>query len=192
MHSNICPVCAKPIQSEHAGDCRECRDRNNHFSFVRPAGVYEGALKEMIHYMKFNNKKGAARMLASFMQEKLDPGVFEGVDMLVPAPLSKRSMAERGYNQTENVAVYISKAVKIPVVKAVVKVKDTPPQNKLDRKERMKNLKGAFEVKADVAGKRIVVVDDVFTTGSTINEIAKALIEAGAEEVRGITAARSI
>ena len=192
LPANVCPACAKPLQSEHTSGCRECRERKNQFSYVKPAGVYEGALKEMIHYMKFNDKKGAAKLLASFMLERIGREIFAGADMLVPAPLSKSSYEERGYNQTESVAGFLSKATGIPVVNAVLKVKDTLPQNKLDRKERMKNLKGAFEVSADVMGKTVIIVDDVFTTGATVNEMAKILIKAGAVEVRGITAARSV
>ncbi len=187
-----CPVCAKPIHSEHADGCRECGERKNHFSYIKPAGVYEGALKEIIHYMKFNNKKGLAKVAAGFMVERISPDVFKGADMLVPAPLSREALDGRGYNQTENVAYFISKQTGIPLVNAVKKIKETAPQNTLDRKERMRNLKGAFETAVDVAGKTVIIVDDVFTTGATVNEIAKALVNSGAAEVRAVVIARSV
>jgi len=192
LPQRICPVCAKPIQSEHADGCMECKERGNEFSYVLAAGIYEGALKEMIHYMKFNNKKSAAKIAAGFIMERVDFKIFAGADMIVAAPLSRDSIAARGYNQTYEVAKLLSEKTGIPIVRNVKKIKETPPQNKLDRKERLKNLKGAFEVKENLAGKTIVVVDDVFTTGATINEIAKTLKKSFAKEVRGLVIARSI
>jgi ComF family protein len=192
LPQRICPACAKPIQSEHADGCRECKERGNEFSYVLAAGVYEGALKEMIHYMKFNNKKSAAKVAAGLIMERVDHKIFTGADMIVPAPLSRGSAAERGYNQTYEVAKVLSAQTGIPLAQSVRKIRETLPQNKLDRKERLKNLKGAFEVKDDVSGKTVVVVDDVFTTGATINEIARTLKKASAKEVRGLVIARSI
>jgi ComF family protein len=192
LPENICPACAKPIHSGHADGCRECRERGNEFSYVLAAGVFEGALKEMIHYMKFNNKKSAARVAAGLIMERVDLKVFTGADMIVPAPLSAASAAARGYNQTYEVAKYLSKKTGIELAQSVRKIKETPAQNTLDRKERLKNLKGAFEVKGHVEGKTVIVVDDVFTTGATINEIAGTLKKASAKEVRGLVIARSI
>lgn len=192
MPELICPVCAKPIHSQHADGCRECRERGNEFSYVLSAGVYEGALKEMIHYMKFNNKKSAAKVAAGFILERVDLRIFAGADMIVPAPLSRKSAADRGYNQTYEVAKFLSEKTGVPMFQKVRKIKETLPQNKLDRKERLKNLKGAFETTDDVAGKVIIVVDDVFTTGATINEIARTLKAMLAKEVRGLVISRSI
>ncbi len=192
LQDRICPACAKPIQSEHADGCRECRERGNEFSYVLAAGVFEGALKEMIHYMKFNNKKSAAKVAAGLIMERVDLKIFIGADMIVPAPLSSASSTARGYNQTYEVAKYLSEKTGIPLMQSVRKIKETPAQNTLDRKERLKNLKGAFETKGAVEGKTIIVVDDVFTTGATINEIARTLKKASAMEVRGLVIARSI
>jgi ComF family protein len=193
LPERVCPVCAKPINSKHADGCRECRERRNNFSYVRPAGIYEGALKEIIHYMKFNKKKRLARVLSGFMLERVNDDIFKNVDYMVAVPSGKASMSERGYDQTGIMAGYLSKARNIPVLKkAVKKRRETPAQNTLGRKERMRNLKGAFSANMDLTGKIVLVVDDVFTTGATINEVARALKEAGAKEVRGITAARSV
>jgi ComF family protein len=187
-----CRRCEKPLQSDNADGCRECKERDNYFSYMRSAGVYKGGLKELIHYMKFNNKKSVAKVAARLMIERITPEVFADIDYIVPAPMSRGSFAERGYNQTAVVAGYISKAKAIPVKNAVIKIRDTPPQNSLDRHDRLKNLKGAFKVDGYVRDKRFLIVDDVFTTGSTVNEAAKVLIEAGAMEVRGAVIARSI
>lgn len=187
-----CPACAKPIQSQHADGCRDCRERGNEFSYVLAAGIYEGALKEMIHYMKFNNKKSAAKVAAGFIMERVDYKIFAGADMIVPAPLSRGSESFRGYNQTYEVARYLSLKTGIPLVQNVKKVKETPAQNTLDRNERLKNLKGAFEAGKGAKGKTIIVVDDVFTTGATMNEIARVFNRSLAKEVRGLVIARSV
>ena len=192
LPDSVCPACAKPIHSGHADGCRECRERGNEFTYVLAAGVFEGALKEMIHYMKFNNKKSAAKVAAGLIMERVDLKIFIGADMIVPAPLSSASAAARGYNQTYEVAKYLAEKTGIPLVQSVRKVKETPAQNTLDRKDRLKNLKGAFEAKGAVEGKTVIVVDDVFTTGATINEIARTLKKASAAEVRGLVIARSI
>ena len=189
---NRCPRCAKPLASAHAAGCRECAERKNFFSRVEPAAVYEGSLRQLIRGMKFHYKSSAAGILAGLIMERVDPGIFEGAHMIVPAPLSKRSARERGFNQTRLLARAISKSTGIPVVMALTKIKETPPQNSLDRKQRMKNLLGAFKAICNVEGKTVIIVDDVFTTGATINEAAKTLMQAGAAEVRGITAARSV
>ncbi|MCE5300078.1 MAG: ComF family protein [Spirochaetia bacterium] len=192
IDSSSCPVCAKLIHSEHADGCSECRRRGNKFSYIRAAAQYNGAMRELIRYTKFYNKASLAGLLAGLILERVEPGIFEGIDIIVAVPLSKRSLSERGYNQTRNVAKYLSKASGIPLTEAVRKVRDTPAQNRLDREERRKNLKGAFEVSGNVDGKRVLIVDDVFTTGSTINEMASVLTAAGAIEARGVVVARSV
>ena len=90
------------------------------------------------------------------------------------------------------VAKILADKYNIAFVEAVKKVKETTPQNKLERKDRLKNLKGAFEADYVIAGKKVLVVDDVYTTGATMNEMAKALKTAGAVEVRGVVVARSV
>jgi competence protein ComFC len=159
---------------------------------VAAAGVYSGALKELIHLMKFYERKKTAKLLAEFILENVMDCAVKWADVIVPVPLSKNVLAERGYNQTALVAKYLADKYNITLVEAVKKVKETTPQNKLERKDRLKNLKGAFESDSSVAGKKVLVVDDVYTTGATMNEMAKTLRTAGAVEVRGIVVARSV
>ena len=161
---------------------------------MTPAGVYDGALKGMIHQLKFYNKKKLAAMLAGFIAENVCDSAIKWADTLVPVPLSKNVLAQRGYNQTALIARTLPKKHSIGFSGAVIKTRETEPQNKLDRKERLKNLRGAYKTKEDaqVAGKKVLVVDDVYTTGATMNEMARALLSAGAAEVRGIMAARSV
>jgi len=191
-----CEICQKPLDTGATLTCRECRDRKNYFSYTMAAGAYQGALKEMIHFYKFNKKKRLYKMLSEIMLDNIHHEVFEGIDIIVPAPLSRKSLEEREYNQTELIASYLSYKLGIPAANLVIKTKETERQSSLEREKRLTNLKGAFDIKKEfidkVEGRNILVVDDVYTTGSTINEIARTLVLAGAEEVRAVTVARAV
>lgn len=188
----VCKICMKPMNAEFMTLCRECEYEKRHFTYIAAAGVYSGALKEMIHLAKFYGRESAARVLADFINENIMETAVKWADVLVPVPLGPRAKAERGYNQSALVAALLAGRHGVACAEAVSKMKDTPPQNKLERKDRLKNLRRVFKVELPVNGKKVLVVDDVYTTGATMNEMAKALKAAGAVEVRGIVAARSI
>jgi ComF family protein len=188
----VCKTCMKPMNAEFMTECRDCQEGKKHFTHVAAAGVYSGALKELIHLTKFYERKKIAKLLADFIFDYVMDTAIKWADVLVPVPLSKKAMSERGYNQTALVAAELSKRTGVQYADAVIKVRETEPQNKLERKDRLKNLKDAFKVQLPVNGKKVLVVDDVYTTGATMNEMAKTLIAAGAKEVRGIVAARSV
>lgn len=117
------------------------------------------------------------------------------VDVLVPVPLHIRRLRERGYNQALILVRELNKRTGIPYQeRALVKIKDTPMQTSLKKRERGKNLKGVFEVKDPEAiqGKAVVLVDDVYTTGATVNECARTLLKAGAKQVAALTVARAL
>jgi competence protein ComFC len=192
LDGHLCAVCFKPLNAEYLTTCRECSTEERLFKNVAPAGVYDGALKGMIHHLKFYNKKKLASVLAEFIVENVCGSAIKWADVIVPVPLSRNVLAQRGYNQTALIAQDLAKKYSVEFSEAVLKTKETEPQNKLDRKERLKNLKGVFLVSLPVAGKKVLVVDDVYTTGATMNEMARVLLGAGAMEVRGIMAARSV
>jgi competence protein ComFC len=183
LEGNLCVVCMKPLQADYLNKCRECEGQKRYFACVAPAGVYDGALKGMIHQLKFYNKKKLAKVLADFMLDNIMDTAVKWADVLVPVPLSKKVMAERGYNQTALVAKILAGRFGKEMSGAVIKIRETEPQNKLEREQRLKNLKGAFEAKEGVCvtGRKVLVVDDVYTTGATMNEMAKILIKAGAK-----------
>ena len=111
---------------------------------------------------------------------------------MVPVPLTKKGLRERGFNQTLLVSRLLSKELKIPLyIDMLFKRKDTPPQIGLNAKERMKNIKAAFEVNGKINNLKLLLFDDVMTTGATVRECSKTLIKAGAKEVIVITLARS-
>ena len=188
----VCKTCMKPMNADFMTECSECAEGKRHFVHVSAAGVYSGALKELIHLTKFYERKKIAKLLADFIFENVMDTAIKWADVIVPVPLSKGSLSERGYNQTALVALELSKRTGVQYLDAVKKVRETEPQNKLERKDRLKNLKDAFKAELPVNGKKVLVVDDVYTTGATMNEMAKTLLAAGAKEVRGIVVARSV
>jgi ComF family protein len=188
----VCKTCMKPMNAEFMTECRECEEGRRYFTNIAAAGVYSGALKELIHLTKFYDRKKTAKLLADFIFENVMDAAVKWAGVIVPVPLSKSALSERGYNQTALVAQILAERAGVRYTEAVKKVRETEPQNKLERKDRLKNLKGAFEASAGVAGMKVLVVDDVYTTGATMNEMAKTLLAAGAAEVRGIVVARSV
>ncbi len=173
--------------------CYECRKRDWPFVLARAAGPYEGILKFAIHSFKYAGRRSLAGLLAGLMAEvgRLEP-LYAEVDLAVPVPLSGGKLRYRGFNQALLLAGELGVLLQIPVEKAALaKVVETPPQAGLSRAAREINLKGAFKVTNDrnIYGKNILLVDDVFTTGSTLSAAATVLVESGARQVFGLTVA---
>ena len=136
--------------------------------------------------MKFGHRPGAARMLGTFMADAVRK---EGShwDMIVPIPMTKRKVRRRGYNQSELLGRTAAKILDVPLETALHKIRETRAQHTLNESERAKNLLGAYQADtALVQGKRILLCDDVLTTGATLREGAKALLQAGAAEVGAV------
>ncbi len=158
------------------------------FSMVLNYGIYSDTLAEAIHLMKFSGLRRLAQPLGRLLLN-LDIPKCDGI---VPVPLSKKGLRERGFNQTLLISRVLSKELEIPLyIDMLLKRKDTPPQIGLNAKERIKNLRGAFEVSGKINDLRLLLLDDVMTTGATARECSKTLIKAGAKEVIVITLARS-
>jgi ComF family protein len=191
IKEKFCQLCGLPLNSGHVTKCRDCEGVKRYFDMVRSAGVYNGALRDLIHQLKFAGKTSTADLLAGYITEnaRLD---FEDDFFLVPVPAGKNTMSERGYNQALLIAKALSRKTGLKVLDAVVKLRETKPQRTLGKKDRAGNVKGVYAVKGTVNGLKLLVVDDVCTTGSTINEIAKVLKKAGTREVRGVTVARAV
>jgi ComF family protein len=158
--------------------------------------MYDGALSEIVKLIKFRRKKNLAKRLGEMMGNLLqsDPLLRNG-EILIPVPLHKTRYRERGYNQANLLAGAISDSTSIPVNNSsLYRKKATKPQTDLSYEERLENVKGAFIVKGaqELKGKKIILVDDVFTTGSTLQACTEALLEGGAEEVFCVTAAMAI
>ena len=183
-----CRICAMPFSSGYAEICLQCLKEAPPFSKVINYGLYEGALAEAINHLKFHGLKRLAKPLGRLLLS-LDLPAMDGI---VPVPLSIKRLRERGFNQSLLIARVISKEARVPLLMDVLlKKKETPPQTGLSAKERLSNLKGSFEVREDIKGLRLLLVDDVITTGTTVMECSEELLKAEAEEVAVLTLARS-
>lgn len=185
---HICLVCGAPIANE-ADYCIRCQRRESVFRYNRSPLAYEGAATDLILSLKFGRKKYIAETLGAMMA---DTYIARGMsaDIIVPVPMSEKEVKARGFNQAELIAENIGRRLNMPVLPALVKNRDTKPQKELGGKERAENLKDVFAViYKQVSGLRILLVDDVFTTGTTANECAKTLLHSRAKEVFVLTAA---
>jgi ComF family protein len=184
-----CKICGMPTVSAHTATCELCLKEGPPFSKVLYYGIYEGTLKEAIHLLKFNGVKSLSKPLGLMLSELQIPNA----DGIVPVPLNHKNLKQREFNQTASISRHLSKELKIPLMLNVLKkTKDTLPQTDVTGKERLKNVKNAFKVSSMVEGLNLLLVDDVITTGATIRECAKALINAGAESVNVVALARSM
>ena len=184
-----CRVCALPVVSEHSNVCGQCLKKTPPFSKVIAYGLYEDVmLAEAINQLKFHGIKRISKKLGRLLLLLELPET----DGIVPVPITAKSLRERGFNQSLLIARVIAKECKVPLLMdTLLKKKETPPQIGLSAKERMLNLKNAFEVKGNIKGLRLLLVDDVMTTGATVTECSKVLMKAGAEEVVVVTLARA-
>ena len=174
-----CPVCGAP--TEDGGLCRACARRSD-FARVpsRAPYAYADTARNLVHALKFQKVRQAAVPLALGMLEILP----KGFDALVPVPLHRHRERERGFNQARLLCEALAERCGPPVLDALVRTRETKPQSKLPEAERWKNLVGAFKLAQPVAGKRLILVDDVRTTGATTAACAAVLYAGGCREVR--------
>ena len=146
-------------------------------------GVYEGKLRDLIRNYKYNGKAHLLQGLHSFIEQGLDQLKLQG-DMAVPVPLYKDKLKQRGFNQSERLFRQPFANMKIPMAEALERSRDTKPQYGLQARERQDNLKNAFQLKKnEVRLKKVLLIDDIYTTGSTIDAAASVLLENGTEKV---------
>ncbi|HYR88657.1 MAG TPA: ComF family protein [Terriglobia bacterium] len=180
----FCPQCGEPAPAIE-GLCGRCRKGEYVFDFARSALFFTHTLREIIHHLKYAERVSLAGSLGDILKGCLDHEPFSG-GVVVPVPLHRRRERERGFNQAELIAARLGGPMERGLLR---RRKDTPSQTGLSRSERKRNLAGAFEVRGSVAG-TVILVDDVYTTGSTVNEIARTLKRAGAQRVEVLTVAR--
>ncbi len=184
----FCRRCAKPTKTV-VEECRDCRGRSFHFDSARAAWTYEGPARDVVHAYKYANQKSLAPALAAY----LTPLVGQA-DLITWVPLTRRKTWDRGYNQSKLLAVNLGRARGVAATALLRRTRPTKDQNQLDMAARKTNVKGAFGLirAAKIGGAAVVLVDDVYTTGSTVSECARALKEGGAATVRVVTLARTV
>jgi competence protein ComFC len=190
-----CETCSQPYEGTMDDFvCVNCRGRAFHFDCAVAPLRSRGALRELVHRFKYGRELWLARPLADFLEKGLaDPRLrdrdFDGV---VSVPLHARRRREREFNQSEVLGRELSKRRGWPYVDALERLRYTTTQTHFDRQDRMQNLRNAFRLRqnARVSGKNLLLVDDIFTTGSTLDECARTLLEAGAQSICALTVAR--
>lgn len=196
-NSPFCLCCGRFF--EGAGEphlCADCLENRPPFTRHRSAARYDGVAKDIILLYKYRGFGVLSEFLADFLFRSLgrEEDLWSDVEAVVPVPLHPAKERSRGYNQAQLLAARLAQKKKIPILKGrLVKVRPTAAQTSLDGRARETNLKGAFRVKrsSGIKGRIVLLVDDVYTTGSTIRECSRVLREAGAKEVRALTVARA-
>ncbi len=188
------PQCQKCGKSEPTGFlCPSCWGWQSKIDGIRSPFRFEGVVRDAVHALKYRNFRALLQPMGVLMADYLDSSRIPG-DVLVPVPLHSRRLKERGYNQSELLVRELSKKVGLPAPGSVLhRVKDSSPQVRAASvSERYQNVRGAFVCKSsdEIAGKAVIVIDDVCTSGATLEACADALKAAGAASVWGLTFAR--
>jgi len=191
IQTQVCPACGRISQKGRF--CRPCRIPA--LSGMVVAGYYEeGPMKEIIHNFKYNSLIKLGELLGEMMARSWRENFPMDKDFLITAvPLHFLRQAKRGYNQSEVLAENIASRLNLEKnFKILRKFRSTAPQVKTSGKERLKNIKSSFKInqKINICGRRLILVDDVATTGATLQECARLLKKAGAKEVWGLVIAR--
>lgn len=195
IEGRFCRRCGAPAE-ERRKTCIYCRGKEHHLSKVRAFGVYAPPLSEMVHLLKYERKTHLSDRLGIFMANLYcaDPELCSS-SAIIPVPLHPVRMRERGYNQSFLLARKVAAVSHTALLAdAVVRKKATRSQTALKHDQRIANLKNAFHVQDTlrIEGKTVTVIDDVFTSGTTLGEMAKTLLDAGAERVFGLVLARAL
>ena len=181
----LCPRCA--LASPGGAVCGRCLSSSPAYDATRAALAYDFPADALVHALKFRGELALAPLLASFLADKTGA---DAVDHVVAVPLTPRRLRERGYNQSVEIARHLRKnALDVDLCE---RTRDARPQIELPYDERQRNVRGAFRCTRTLVGARIAVVDDVMTTGATLNELARTLKAAGAVHVVNWVVARTL
>ena len=186
-----CPICANPAAT--TAICGACLRRPPRFSATIAACAYAFPLDRLVQGLKYEHRLSLAEplgdKLAAEVERRLKPG--ERPDALVALPLAPARQRERGFNQSMEIARVVSRRTGVPITRGLVRTGNAPPQAALPWAQRRRNVRGAFACTRSFADRRIAVVDDVMTTGATLESAARALLHAGAARVDAWVVART-
>lgn len=187
----VCIKCGEPIN--HEGLCRRCINSRPTYNKLRSYALFLEPLRNAIHRLKYKRDLGLGDIFSNYLYNLFQEFNWQ-IDIIIPVPLSKQRFAERGYNQSALLARPLAWGLNIRYdSKAISRNRDTLSQVGLNIIQRRENVKGAFTaIKHRVIDKNILLIDDVITSGATIEACSQALIEVGAKSVYGLTLARAV
>lgn len=196
VYPQVCSICGKLNTKSLCNNCRVKlekefkfktdiyeRDKNKNFIEHHYFFKYEDLIRSQILSLKFHEKPYVYKTITYFLKNMQKN--FENLkkyDIIIVVPISKKRQKERGYNQSQLIAKEISRIIKAQVVKKIIyKIKNTVPQSSLNKKQREENAKGAYEARniKKIKNKKVLIIDDIYTTGNTVNECAKVLVQKG-------------
>lgn len=186
MKEPVCKRCGKPLVDECMEYCTDCTKREHTYRQGKAVFVYQGGIRSSMYRFKYAGRreyavyysKEAARLYGGWVRRNQ-------IDVIVPIPMYSWKRRQRGYNQAEVFARALGRELELPVDTRVVRrVRNTVPQKELNDRERARNLKNAFQLVSNIVEyKCILLVDDIYTTGSTMDEVAETLLDGGAERI---------
>lgn len=192
---NACARCAEEIdgRSDGAAVCGACLRKPPRYDSAHCAFRYRFPLDHLVRALKYHGRLQHARVLGRLLARSLAVGAREGwPETLIPVPLAHRRFGERGFNQAIEIAKQLESELRIPLRADVLeRRRDTAEQAGLDRDARRKNVRGAFAMRAPLPAEHVAIIDDVVTTGSTVNEVARVLRKAGATRIEVWAVARA-
>lgn len=195
LPEEACGICARPLLAHALPEgflCALCREHPPGFDRLLALWSYEPPLDKVVQALKFRRLDYLGSHLAKVLAEELGSDLA-GCEAIVPVPLHWRRRLTRGYNQAERIALPLARSLGLPMIPGLVRRRATPPQSRLGRKERLANLRRAFRVRHPerLQGRHLLLLDDVATTGATLDAAATVLKKAGAATVTAVVAGRT-
>ncbi len=186
-----CQQCAMPLIGAGQRVCGQCLQQPPRYDRVICPFVYRRPVSNLLHLLKFNHRLQHARLLSELFLAHLHQHEWGAIEAILPVPLHRGRVRERGYNQALELAAPVAKRLDLPLLtQACARVRATDPQTALDAAHRRRNIKGAFQLNQSIRYRRVAIFDDVLTTGSTLDELTRVLKRGGVEYVEAWVLAR--
>ncbi|MFQ5851491.1 MAG: ComF family protein [Candidatus Binatia bacterium] len=184
----ICAICGAP---GHLQLCPTCQHQERGFDFARSFGIYDGVLAKLVQGLKYEGERALTHELTGCLKRYLNETPFD-FEAITYVPMGRAALRERGFNQAEQLARELGRSLRVDVIPALRKIRETPPQTGLSLNARRENLRSAFAPDGPVHCAEILLIDDVYTTGSTVDACGRALKRGGYRGVYVLTVARAV
>ncbi len=194
IHERKCMKCGKGLSEDYDKNiCPDCLERNYSFHSAYSCFYYEGAGRELIHKLKYEGILEVGKILARYMAYEAKAENLKA-DIIVPVPIHESKLSRRGFNQAKVIGEHLSNMMSIPMWDCLIRKRDTKEQSSLDKTGRRLNVIDAFSLNMlyNVNNMRILLIDDIYTTGSTVDECSKVLLASGAKQINVLTGAAGV